>query len=148
MENGRRIAFDYGTVRIGVAVSDLSGMLASPLENLDAAAMDLEERLNQLLIETQPIYIVVGKPLHLSGTESAKSIAVNDFAKRIKALTSIPIYFIDERLTTVSASRSLRQAGINSRDGKSKIDGMAAVGILESALNQERLQGVPSRERA
>jgi putative Holliday junction resolvase len=58
-------------------------------------------------------------------------------------LNENPIYLIDERLTTVSASRALREAGLNSKSSKSEIDSMAAVAILDSALNQERIQGEP-----
>jgi putative Holliday junction resolvase len=148
MESGRRIAFDFGNARIGVAISDASGLLASPGENLLAQSDDLVETLRNLLDDVNPIYIAIGKPLHLSGAESAKSEAVEAFATLVKSLVSVPIYFIDERLTTVSAARALRESGINAKEGKSKIDGMAAVGILESALNQERLQGVPSKETA
>ncbi len=148
MEPGRRLAFDYGSARIGVAISDLSGLLASPQENIDATSPLLSQLLLTLFEENEPTYIVVGKPLHLSGADSAKADSVRTFVSLLKSITTIPIYLLDERLTTVSASRSLREAGINSKAGKSKIDGAAAVGILESALHQERLQGAPSQELA
>lgn len=148
MKSGRRIAFDYGSARIGVAITDLSGLLATPHGNLDATSDQLTQVLNTLIHEYDPLYLVVGKPLHLSGTESSKSESVKEFVQLLKSVTPLPIYLIDERLTTVSASRSLREAGIKAKEGKSKVDGMAAVGILESALHQERLQGAPSQELA
>ena len=72
--------------------------------------------------------------------------SVRLFAERLRALTPLPIYFVDERLTTVSAARVLKDSGKNSREARKEIDAMAATAILESALNNERLQGAPSRE--
>ncbi len=143
MQNGRRIAFDFGDVRIGVAVSDLSGLLATPLENIANVESTLMTQLETLLLEYQPIYLVVGSPLHLSGQVSAKVESVQTFAQALSSITKAPIYLIDERLTTVSAARSIKQTGKNTREAKSLIDGLAAAMILESALNQERLHGAP-----
>ena len=145
MESGRRLAFDYGSSRIGMAVSDLSGLLASPLENLDATSPTIDTQIAEILADYSPLYLVVGSPLHLSGTSSAKSEAVSQFTELLKKLTSVPIYLLDERLTTVSASRNLREAGYSAKESKSKIDGAAAVAILETALHHEKLQGKPSQ---
>ena len=145
MESGCRLAFDYGSSRIGSAVSDLSGLLASPLENLDATSPTIEKKIAELIEEYSPIYLVLGSPLHLSGADSAKSQAVSQFAELLKKLTSVPIYLLDERLTTVSASRNLREAGYSAKESKSRVDGAAAVAILESALHHEKLQGKPSQ---
>jgi putative Holliday junction resolvase len=145
MQTGRRIAFDYGDVRIGVAVSDLSGLLATPLKNILTAETSKLESIQSLLVEYEPIYLVVGSPLHLSGATSAKGASVQIFCKTLAALTQLPIYLIDERLTTVSAARSIKETGKNTRDAKSVIDGFAAAAILESALNQERLHGSPMK---
>lgn len=143
MQPGRRIAFDYGDVRIGVAITDSSGVLATPLEFLTNSAEQLRSDLVNVYENYSPIYTAVGYPLHLSGSESAKSASVSKFAELISEISSAPIYFIDERMTTVSASRTLRDAGLNAKSAKGEIDSMAAVAILDSALDQERIQGEP-----
>jgi len=147
MESGRRVALDFGSVRIGVAMSDPSGMLASPYGNFEAQSAELSKMLIDFCDEYQPVYIVVGNPKHLSGQSSAKSESVLEFINLLKTLTNTPIYLIDERLTTVSAARTLKEAGVSSKESRSQIDSAAAVAILESAMNQERLQGVPSKDR-
>ena len=143
MQPGRRIAFDYGDVRIGVAITDSSGILATPLEFLTNSAEQLRTDLINVYETYLPIYTAVGYPLHLSGSESAKSASVTKFAELISEISSAPIYLIDERMTTVSASRTLCDAGLNAKAAKGEIDSMAAVAILDSALNQERIQGEP-----
>ncbi|CAB4584388.1 MAG: Holliday junction resolvase RuvX [Actinobacteria bacterium] len=148
MENGRRIAFDYGAVRIGVAMSDLSGLLASPHENFSSQSPELFSEIAIFIDEYQPLYIVVGNPRHLSGVASAKSESVLEFIAGLKQITNVPIYLLDERLTTVSGARELREAGVSSRAAKNHIDAAAAVTILESAMNQERLQGAPAKDLA
>ena len=143
MQPGRRIAFDYGDVRIGVAITDSSGILATPLEFLTNSPEQLRTDLINLYETYLPIYTAVGYPLHLSGSESAKSVSVTKFAELITEISQAPIYLIDERMTTVTASRTLRDAGLNAKSAKGEIDSMAAVAILDSALNQERIQGKP-----
>jgi putative Holliday junction resolvase len=143
MQPGRRIAFDYGDVRIGVAITDSSGILATPLEFLTNSPEQLRTDLINVYETYLPIYTAVGYPLHLSGSESAKSVSVTKFAELITEISPAPIYLIDERMTTVSASRTLRDAGLNAKSAKGEIDSMAAVAILDSALNQERIQGEP-----
>jgi len=143
MKPGRRIAFDFGDVRIGVAVTDPSGILATPLNFLENSEESLSASMKSLYDEYQPIYTAIGFPSHLSGGESQKSKSVSEFAAKVNEISENPIYFIDERLTTVSASRTLREAGLNSKSSKGEIDSMAAVAILDSALNQERIQGEP-----
>ena len=143
MQPGRRIAFDYGDVRIGVAITDTSGILATPLEFLTNSAEQLRTDLINVYENYLPIYTAVGYPLHLSGSESVKSANVTKFAQLISEISPAPIYLIDERMTTVSASRTLRDSGLNAKAAKGEIDSMAAVAILDSALNQERIQGEP-----
>ncbi len=143
MQRGRRIAFDFGDVRIGVAVTDPSGILASPLAYLPNSQGALQSELKRLYQEYDPIYTAIGFPIHLSGAEGEKSRAVKGFAELIQTITTSPIYLIDERMTTVSANRTLREAGHDSKSSKEQIDSMAATAILESALNQERIQGEP-----
>jgi len=141
MKTGRRIAFDYGQVRIGVAASDISGLIASPIATLIATDENLEDQLRSLIAEYEPIYLVVGEPKHLSGASNPSLLAAREFADLLRSISDIPIYFIDERLSTVSAARTLRNSGYSAKESKSRIDAMAAAAILESALERERIAG-------
>ena len=141
MKTGRRIAFDYGQVRIGVAASDISGLIASPIATLIATDENLEAQLRSLIVEYEPIYLVVGEPKHLSGASNPSLLAAREFAELLRSISDLPIYFIDERLSTVSAARSLRNSGYSAKESKSRIDAMAAAAILESALERERIAG-------
>ena len=141
MKTGRRIAFDYGQVRIGVAASDISGLIASPIATLIATDENLEDQLRSLIAEYEPIYLVVGEPKHLSGASNPSLLAAREFADLLRSISDIPIYFIDERLSTVSAARTLRNSGYSAKESKSRIDAMAAAAILESALERERTAG-------
>jgi len=143
MEPGRRIAFDFGDVRIGVAITDPSGILATPLSFIPNNEENLKLELINLYEDYSPIYTAIGYPLHLSGNESEKSSNVLKFAEQISEISKAPIYLIDERLTSVSANRTLREAGLNSKAARSEVDSVAATAILDSALNQERIQGEP-----
>ena len=141
MKSGRRIAFDYGQVRIGVAVSDNSGLIATPIVTLLADDKDLSDQLLVLFKEYEPLYIVVGEPKHLSGASNPSLVAAHAFADSLRLLTKVPIHFIDERMSTISAAKSLRNAGFDAKSSKGMIDAMAAVSILESALERERIAG-------
>lgn len=138
MERGRRIAFDYGDVRIGVAVCDPDGILASPLPFLDARHPKLKLHVSEILLELRPVKIYLGAPIHLSGESSESLGKVEDFQGLLEELTDTPIALIDERLSTVEASRWLRDAGRSSRQSRIHIDSMAAVSILERGLASER----------
>lgn len=138
MERGRRIAFDYGDARIGVAICDPDGILATPLPFLDARHPKLLKNIEALISEYQPIAIYLGEPKHLSGSDGSSLEKVRRFAEILQEKFTLPIIFVDERLTTVDAQRRLREAGRKVKDSKSLIDSMSAVGILESGLNRER----------
>jgi len=140
MQRGRRIAFDYGDVRIGVAISDMDSILVTPLEPL-LAGENLQARLADLMSEYEPIRIYVGEPKHLSGSESAKMVLVEDFIAVIAGITTVKVTLVDERLSTVSAASKLRASGKDGRSSKTLIDSAAAAEILESALHHVRLQG-------
>ena len=145
MKPGRRIAFDYGDVRIGVAMSDLSGLLASPF-GVIAAQSDFITEIGALVTDYQPIYFAVGIPKHLSGDTSAKMESVEKFITALESNFPLPIIRIDERLSTVSAARSLQASGKNARQSKTLIDAAAAATILEMALAQEKFSENGSSE--
>lgn len=138
MLRGRRIAFDYGDVRIGVAVSDPDSILCSPLTTLKANDKNLETQIQLILQEQDPVQIFIGRPALLSGIDGAATEKAMHFADRLKQITTLPIDFIDERMSTVSAARNLRESGKNAKDSKSSIDMAAAVAILEFALEIEK----------
>jgi putative Holliday junction resolvase len=138
MKRGRRIAFDYGDVRIGVAISDPDSILASPLTTLLSGDPKLLSQISELINEHEPIAIYVGDPLNLSGESSNSANKAKAFAERLISEFQIPVTMIDERLSTVSATNAMRQSGINSKEARSKIDMAAAVAILEQGLAMEK----------
>ena len=135
---GRRLAFDYGDVRIGVAVCDPDGILATPLEFLTTKDPSLKSSILALCEEYEPTKIYVGLPLNLSGEQSESTKKALAFSDLLSRLVSCPVKLIDERLTTSSASVSLSQAGLSAKDARKKIDSQSAVIILESGLAQDR----------
>jgi putative Holliday junction resolvase len=138
MLRGRRIAFDYGDVRIGVAVSDPDSILCSPLTTLKATDKNLDSQLSQILVDHEPVQIFVGRPALLSGADGTASEKAHLFADRLRAITDIPIHLVDERMSTISAARNLRDSGKTAKDSKNSIDMAAAVAILEFALDLEK----------
>ena len=132
---GRRIAFDFGTARIGIAVCDPDGILVTPLEAISIKGYMKE--IKNLIAEYQPIMIYVGNPVHLSGSRSSSTDMAQDFAAELEAL-EIPVKLIDERLTTISAAKALHDAGYSAKESKKKIDSASAVAILELGLSMER----------
>jgi putative Holliday junction resolvase len=138
MQRGRRIAFDYGDVRIGVATSDADSIICSPLTTLKASDKSLLKSISEIFLEIQPIQIFVGRPALLSGKDGAATDKAVAFADVLRGITEIEVIMIDERLSTVSAARNLREAGKSAKDSKDSIDMAAAVGILEFAIDLEK----------
>ena len=131
---GRRIAFDYGDVRIGVAICDPDGLLATPLEVIQSKDPSLIPKIAALIEEYEPVKLYIGRPKQLSGSDSLAVDKANSFAEKLTKSFDIEISMIDERLSTVSAARNLREAGIDAKSAKTKIDSAAAVAILEQGL--------------
>ena len=138
MLRGRRIAFDYGDVRIGVAVSDPDWILSSPLTTLKATDKSLLKQISEILADIEPVAIYVGRPALLSGNDGSATEKATQFGAVLSTITQVPIEMIDERMSTVSAARNLREAGRNAKDSKAAIDMAAAVAILEFALEIEK----------
>jgi putative Holliday junction resolvase len=138
---GRRLGVDVGSVRIGVAVSDPDGILATPVETIRRDRTDRHaRRLAQLVTELEAVEVVVGLPRTLAdrtGPSAEDAIAVAEQLGR--RVAPVPVRLADERLTTVSAQRSLREAGVRARGQRAMIDQAAAVGILQSWLDQRRV---------
>jgi putative Holliday junction resolvase len=138
MKRGRRIAFDYGDVRIGVAVSDSDSILSSPLITLKATDRNLNQLISQIFSEIDPVAIYVGRPALLSGKDGSASEKASEFVAQLATMTTVPIEMIDERMSTISAARNLRDAGRNAKESKESIDMAAAVAILDFALEIEK----------
>ncbi len=141
MRKGRRLGFDVGAVRTGVAVSSDDGIFASPIGNIAAL-----EEVPQIVAEYCPIELYVGLPLSLSGKHTASTNAAILFAKYLAENTGLPVRMIDERLTTSSAASLMRAAGKNSKKARPNIDAAAATLILEQALAMERSGTTPGQE--
>jgi len=138
MQRGRRIAFDYGDVRIGVAVSDPDSILSSPLTTLKATDKNLSSQISQIITEIEPVTIYVGRPSLLSGNDGVATEKATEFVALLRTITQVPIELIDERMSTISAARNLREAGRSAKESKDAIDMAAAVAILEFAINLEK----------
>jgi putative Holliday junction resolvase len=140
MRFGRRLAVDVGKVRIGLAISDPHGILASPLSNVPRLPT-LEETMVALktaVAEYEILEIYVGLPSSLAGRETASTRDAIDFAMYLQKSEIAEVRFIDERLTSVSANQILRAAGKNSKQSRHVVDQVAATIILEQALELER----------
>jgi putative Holliday junction resolvase len=144
---GVRVGVDVGKVRIGIARSDPHGMLATPVETVSRGAGDVE-RILAIATGLDAVELIVGLPLSLAGTATASTEDATGFAARLAAGTDLPVRLVDERLTTVSAQAALRASGRSSRQSRSVIDQVAAVIIVQHALDFERAAGTPPGEIA
>jgi putative Holliday junction resolvase len=142
MRSGVRLGVDVGKVRVGVARCDPAGMLATPVATL-ARTDDLEGRFQALLDEHEPVEIVVGLPLSMSGGDTASTADARLVARQLAGFVGVPVRLVDERLSTVGAQRALHAAGRNTKQSRSVIDQAAAVLILQHALDFERSAGRP-----
>jgi putative Holliday junction resolvase len=147
VREGVRVGVDVGTVRIGVARSDLHGVLATPVETVPRGTGDVE-RILAIATEVGALELIVGLPLSLSGAHTASTADAIGFAERLATATDLAVRLVDERLTTVSASSALRASGRSSKQSRSVIDQVAAVIIVQHALDFERAAGTPPGEIA
>src|SRR5258708_1927756 len=132
----RIMGIDYGTTRIGVALSDELQMLAHPAETIAVAkTADPAARIATLAREKNVERIVVGLPRHMNGSAGASAQEASSFAEKIKALVPCEVRTWDERLSTVAAHRALREAGKSSRQTRGYVDQGAAKMLLQSYLH-------------
>lgn len=135
---GRRLGVDVGSVRVGVALSDPSPLLASPLVTLarDADSDSDVEQLARLVAEHEVVEVVVGLPRTLADRHGPAAEAAVDYAQRIAGrVGNVPVRLADERLSTVSAARMLSQRGVKGRKQRAVVDQAAAVEILQGWLD-------------
>jgi putative Holliday junction resolvase len=141
MRPGRRIGVDAGDVRIGVAVCDPEGLIATPLETVQAGP-DALARLTAIVAEHEPLECVVGLPLSLNGREGPAAGKVRAFATALRdAIAPVPVRLFDERMSTMTADGQLRESGRSGRGKRAIIDQVAATVILQGALDAERTRG-------
>jgi len=140
------MAFDYGDVRIGVAVCDPDGILATPITTLKRKDSEVWNQILALVQEYEPIHMYVGSPKHLSGQSGVSQQKAEEFKDELVMRTNIECTMIDERLSTVTAARQLKDSGMNTRESKATIDQVAAVGILEQALAIEKRKSFDEEE--
>jgi putative holliday junction resolvase len=139
---GVRIGVDVGSVRIGVARTDPSAMLAVPVETVPRGEGDLA-RIAAIVAEHEAVEVVVGLPLSMSGRPGQAAAVARGFATQLVGVVApVPVRLVDERLSTVSATRDLRAAGRTSRASRAVMDQAAAVVIVQYAVDSERATGV------
>ncbi|HSJ28684.1 MAG TPA: Holliday junction resolvase RuvX [Acidimicrobiia bacterium] len=128
------LAFDPGSTRIGVAVSDPLRILATPLEVFPIDETD--DRVRALVEEYRPTSIVVGLPVGLSGREGPAAVAAREFGRRVEALVGVEVHYVDERFTTATAEAAMLEGGVRRRDRRRNVDKVAAAVILRQFLDR------------
>src|SRR5262245_11205847 len=123
MPEGRIAAVDYGTVRVGIALSNASRTLASPFEIYRRRIPDLDDEYFRKLVRNESVVLfVVGLPVHTSGRESQKSIEAQTFGRRLTEATGVAVEYFDERFTTAFAEQLLQEAGLTKKRRKERLD--------------------------
>jgi putative Holliday junction resolvase len=138
-----RLGVDVGKARVGVARCDRDGLLATPVETVQRRGADLEPvlaRIAAIAAELEAIELVVGLPIAMSGRDTPSTGDARMVADRL-AEGPVPVRLVDERLTTVSAQSALHASGRDTRRSRSVIDQVAAVILLQHALDAERARG-------
>jgi putative Holliday junction resolvase len=134
--NGRLLGVDYGTVRVGLAVSDADRIIASPIATRERAGADADAGyFRDLVAEERIVGLVVGLPVHLNGREGVKAKEARQFGAWLAETTGLPIVFADERFTTVEAESALWNAGLTHRKRKARRDRVAAQIMLQAHLD-------------
>lgn len=145
MQKLRVLSIDFGMKRIGLAISDSSRIIASPLENFEARR-DLKGTVEALALHLEQLKktkgyeigdIVIGLPLNMNGTESERSQIVRQFAVLLQNKLNIPVHLLDERLSTVMAERALTEVGFSRKKRSQVVDSVSAVILLQTYLNQK-----------
>lgn len=137
---GRRLGIDVGGVRVGVALSDPDGVLATPLVTVprDVEGDTDLRAIAALVREHEAVEVVVGLPRTLAGREGPAAQAADAFAAALGGVLDVPVTLADERLTTVVATRQLRESGRRGRRQRAVVDQAAAVAILQGWLDARR----------
>jgi len=146
VRHGVRLGVDVGSVRVGLAASDPSGMIASPVETLARDVKNLTD-ISRIVTESRErgaVEVVVGLPLSLSGGEGPAAVSVRSYAAELtRRVAPTPVRLVDERMSTVSAHQAMTASGRRGRRQREVVDQVAAVIVLQSALDTERSSGRP-----
>lgn len=140
---GVRLGVDVGKARVGVARCDRDGLLAVPVETV-ARSEASAGRIAELAAEYDAFEVLVGLPISLSGNETASTDDARTFAAELAGATRLPIRMVDERLSTVSAHAALRGSGRSQRSSRKIVDQVAAVVLLQQAIDVEKSTGTPA----
>lgn len=137
---GRRLGIDVGAVRVGVAMCDPDGILATPVETVprDAGGAADVRRIAELVAEHDVVGVVLGLPRTLRGEDGPAAVAAQEFAEALRAGLDVPVELTDERMTTVVATRQLAGRGVKGRRQRAVVDQQAAVAILQGWLDTTR----------
>lgn len=138
MENSyyRVMALDYGDVRIGIALSDITRFLASGLENYTRVSLEVDcKHIAELIANNNVKVVVLGLPLNMDGTSGVRVVKTKEFAEELKKYTDAKIDFLDERLTSVSAEKILISADVSRKKRKQVLDKLSATIILQDYLD-------------
>ncbi|AZS40514.1 Holliday junction resolvase RuvX [Microbacterium oxydans] len=140
---GVRLGIDVGRARVGVARSDPDGMLAVPVETVprDDASID---RIVQIAQEYDLLEFVVGLPVNMQGTDTPSTTDAREFAAALQVRSGLPVRLVDERLSTVTAHAALRSSGRSQKKSRSIVDQVAAVVLLQQAIDMEKSTGNPA----
>jgi putative Holliday junction resolvase len=140
VNRGRRLGIDVGAVRVGVAICDPDGVLATPLVTVprDADGGSDLRAIAALVAEHEAVGVVVGLPRTLAGREGPAAEAARAFADALAGVLDVPLELSDERLTTVVATQQLRERGVKGRKQRAVVDQAAAVAILQGWLDAHR----------
>lgn len=133
-EQGVLLSVDFGSARIGVAACDTRRVLAYPVQTVPAGDQAVAA-LDKLAKEYEAVGFIVGYPLALDGKPKIAAEKVAEQARELARATGIPVWLVDERMTTAEAHRKLRASGRTAKTSRSVVDAQAAVGILESVLH-------------
>ena len=126
---------DYGTKRVGIAVTDINRTLASPHENYTRRSTELDAEFFRQFVDREGIGLfVVGLPLHTDGNESQKSAEARQYGSWLADTTGVPVEYFDERFTSVEAEQALMEAGLTSKQRKARLDKLAAQIMLTAYL--------------
>ncbi|MDI6900191.1 MAG: Holliday junction resolvase RuvX [Anaerosomatales bacterium] len=143
----RFLALDIGEKRIGVAVSDPAGIVATPVTVLDAEEVERDPcALRELAEERDVQVVVIGLPVTLAGEEGPQAARVRAAAERIGAELGLPIEWWDERLSTATARRALAEGGVSARKSRGDVDRLAAAVFLQAFLDR-RATAAPKEDR-
>lgn len=142
MRPGVRLGVDVGKVRVGVSVCDRDGLLATPVVTLTRGSSTIED-LRVLLADYTAMEVVVGLPLSMRGADTPSTADARLLAGELAGAVELPVRLVDERLSTVSAQHALHRSGRSVKASRPVIDQVAAVIILQNALDFERSAGRP-----